>query len=435
VRHLPAGSSGVARRLRVLELATFWPTIEESDDVSDWFEAGGTVEQLWGFVDQLADWTPSATNGGEIPPTSAPAAGGVAHSPLVFANISVWASREPPPREWAVPDRFPLRNVGLLSGEGAAGKSILMMQLAAAIVLGKDWLFALPEQGPVIYVNAEDDDDELHRRLLAIAQHYGASLTELTRHLHILSLAGQDAVLGHPDRTGQIKPTSLFVRLKEAACDIRPRMIGLDTAADIFGGNEIDRSQVRQFLGLQRQIAIGANAGVILCTHPSLTGISSGSGLSGSTAWHNSVRARMYLRPAVTEEGEEPDPELRQLEFRKNNYGPLAERILIRWKNGVYVPEPGTGSLERAAADAKTDNIFLEVLSRFTREGRAAIDTKGHGYAPVLFAQEPEAKAAKKKKAELADAMRRLFASNRIHREKYRSGGHDHWRLAVGAKP
>jgi hypothetical protein len=59
---------GVVRRLRVLELAKFWPTIEESGDVTDWFEADGTVEQLWGFVEQLPDWVPPATNGqGEAP--------------------------------------------------------------------------------------------------------------------------------------------------------------------------------------------------------------------------------------------------------------------------------------------------------------------------------------------------------------------------------
>jgi DNA primase len=50
---------GVARRVRVLELKSFWPEIEESDDITDWFEAGHSVEQLWSFVDQVDDWHPS----------------------------------------------------------------------------------------------------------------------------------------------------------------------------------------------------------------------------------------------------------------------------------------------------------------------------------------------------------------------------------------
>jgi hypothetical protein len=41
-------------------------------------------------------------------------------------------TRDPiPPREWAVPDRIPARN---LSGEGAVGKSILLLQLCDVLI-------------------------------------------------------------------------------------------------------------------------------------------------------------------------------------------------------------------------------------------------------------------------------------------------------------
>src|SRR5262249_29216038 len=172
------------------------------------------------------------------------------------------------------------------------GKSILIMQLGAAHVLGRDWCHALPELGPFLYFSAEDESDELERRLDAIAQHYSAPLAELVRDYHIVARAGQDAILGYPDRCDLIQPTSLFEELKQAACDIRPKMIALDTSADIFGGNEISRTQVRQFIGLLRKMAIASNSAVLIAVHPSLTGINTGTGLSGSTAWHNSVRSR-----------------------------------------------------------------------------------------------------------------------------------------------
>jgi hypothetical protein len=101
-----------------------------------------------------------------------------------------------------VPDRFPLRNVGLFSGDGAIGKSILLMQLGVAHILAKDRLSTLPEPGPFLYLNAEEEEDELERRFTDVAAYYGASLAELKDHLHVLSLAGQDAVLGYPDRNG-----------------------------------------------------------------------------------------------------------------------------------------------------------------------------------------------------------------------------------------
>jgi RecA-family ATPase len=358
-----------------------------------------------------------------------------ASTPLRFCDIGEWGRRSPSPREWAVPDRFPLRNVALISGEGAVGKSILIMQLGVAHVLGRDWLHALPEPGPFLYLNAEDEENELHRRLADIAAHFGTSLAELKNDLHILALAGQDAVLGYADRDGLIKPTPLFHRLTEAACDIRPKSITLDTSADVFAGNENDRAQVRQFIGLLRRMAIAANAAVIVAAHPSLTGISSGTGLSGNTAWHNSVRARAYMKSFKTEDGEEPDKALRQVEFLKSNYGPVAETVTVRWKNGVFVPEPKAGSLEKYAAVTKADDVFLQLLKRFNRQDRAVGEKPGTSYAPALFEKETEAKAAGLKSGALAGAMRRLFAANKVHIQTYGRPSRRHMRLVAGPAP
>jgi RecA-family ATPase len=126
-----------------------------------------------------------------------------------------------PERPWAVRDRIPLNNVTLFSGEGAIGKTILSLQLAVATVLGRDWLKALPEPGPVVAVCCEDDPDELHRRLDAILRHYQASFADLAG-LHLISLAGQDALLATPRRDGLLQPTRLFKQLGEAAADLKP---------------------------------------------------------------------------------------------------------------------------------------------------------------------------------------------------------------------
>jgi len=94
----------------------------------------------------------------------------------------------------------------------------------------------------------------------------------------------------------------------------------IDTSADVFGGDEISRSQVRQFVGLLIGIALRNNCAVILLAHPSMSGMASGTGTSGSTGWHNSVRSRMYL------EGDDKDDDARTLKFKKSNYGGLRRR-------------------------------------------------------------------------------------------------------------
>jgi hypothetical protein len=53
----------------------------------------------------------------------------------------------------------------------------------------------------------------------------------------------------------------------------------------------------------------------------------------------------MYLHAS------EDDPELRQLDVMKNNYGPPGEVIKLRWKAGVFVPEGTASTHQRSAAE------------------------------------------------------------------------------------
>lgn len=355
--------------------------------------------------------------------------------PISFIDMSTWDRTPAPPREWAVRERIPLQQPTLLSGEGDVGKTIVELQLCVSHVLGRDWLGSMPEPGPAIYLGAEDTDDELRRRLTDIARHYGTTFADLEANgLYVKSFAGEDMLLGIPDRHGKIEPTPLFESLLVIAREIQPKHIGLDTAADVFGGNENDRTQVRQFVGMLRKLAIVANGSVVLLSHPSLAGINSGSGLSGSTGWHNSVRARAYLTKV---EGDDSTStrDVRQLSFLKNNYGPIADKMIIRWRDGVFVPEPKLGSLEQIAANGKIDNLFLDLLDRFTKQGRTVNDRNGITYAPTLFAHEPDAREAGVRKHALADAMRRLFADNRIHVAPFGRPSRPAFRLVSGPAP
>jgi RecA-family ATPase len=319
-------------------------------------------------------------------------------------------------RPWAVPDRIPRRNVTLLSGEGGIGKSVLLMQLLGATVLGSLWLNTRPEQGPALYLSAEEDDNEVRHRMQAVADSLGSTRRKMEeRGLRVLSLAGRSAVLAEPDRNGIIKPTPLFARIREDALRLKPKLIAFDAAADVFAGKEIDRTQTRQFITRARGLGIDTDSAVILVAHPSLTGISSDTGLSGNTAWHNSVRARLYLKKASG------DTTLRALEVKKNNYGPVSETVLLRWRDGVYVAEAGSLDpdsaeqvLKRLSAEDKVNELFLTLLRRFAEQGRNVSDKSGTSYAPAHFSKQPEAKAGKVTSKALAEAMERLFTAKRI---------------------
>jgi RecA-family ATPase len=316
-----------------------------------------------------------------------------------------------------VRDRIIRRAVTLLSGEGGIGKSILILQLACAHVLERDWFGSLPEPGPVIYLNAEDDERELHYRLEAIRVHLGTTFAALSE-LHLVPLAGEDALLGVPDRGGLIRPTPLFERLLRTAAEVKPVLVALDTAADMFGGNENDRSQVRQFISLLRRLAITGNAAVLLASHPSLSGINSDSGLSGSTGWHNSVRSRLYFKASDADGEAEANSDLRELIVRKNNYGPSGEVVRMVWRNGVFVPVATPTSRDRMYADVKVEAEFLHLLERYETQNQplSPHPTSPSNYAPAVFAKRRESRTSKRA---FEQAMQRLIEVGRIRIDTY----------------
>src|SRR6266850_599017 len=245
---------------------------------------------------------------------------------LKWLEMSQWDGEQVPERLWAIPDRVPLNQAGLFSGEGGTGKSIIELQKNVAHVTGKmDWLGSLPVCGPAFYIGAEDDAREIHIRLAAIARWCGVSFADLIRDgLHVLPLLGQDATLCHVGKSGRIETTALYRQIYEAAGDLKPKNISVDTLSRAFAGSEIDRVQVYGFAQHMQALAMVAGGSVTILSHPTLNGINSGSGISGSTAWHGAFRFRQYLTSTKPEAGEQPDNDLRQLEFKKNQYGPKA---------------------------------------------------------------------------------------------------------------
>jgi hypothetical protein len=74
--------------------------------------------------------------------------------------------------------------------------------------------------------------------------------------------------------------------------------------------------------------------------------MNSGDGAGFSTAWHNSVRSRLYLRRPQADE-----PDRRVLEVKKANYGPSGVSIPLIWQAGVFVPD---GEPQEQAASASS---------------------------------------------------------------------------------
>lgn len=327
-----------------------------------------------------------------------------------FFCASDFMGRPVQPRKWLVQDLVPGNTVTSLSGDGGVGKSLLALQLAVATAAGKPWLGRFVDGSGALFVSAEDDQDELHRRLRDIAAAEALEFAGLHK-LTVRSLAGEDALLCHPDRSGALRPSDLFGELDQRIGDEKPALVALDTLADLFPGNENDRAAARQFIGLLRGLAIRHQTAVLLLSHPSLTGLSSGTGTSGSTGWNNSVRSRLYLS-RITDSGFEPDPDARVLTTKKANYGRMGGEVSLKWEAGVFVAEAQPTGLDALAVGAKAKRVFLKLLDTLTAQGRYVSASPGPTYAPAQFASHPEAEGCTKRA--LKAAMEALLGRGEI---------------------
>jgi RecA-family ATPase len=286
-------------------------------------------------------------------------------------------------------------------------------------------------------MGAEDEADELHIRLAAILDHYEAKFSDVVAGgLHILSYVGEDCMLGLPDKAGIIQPTALLGTLKDAAAEIRPAAVMIDTVADVYGGSEIDRKQATQFLKLINGVAIAGDCSVAILAHPSVAGMNSGTGLSGSTAWHNKVRARAYMKAIAREDGDEIDPDAKSIQFMKSNYSRQGDTLRVKWQRGVYLLETSPSSFDQMALNGEVDYRFLRLLKQFEEQGRSIShkEKSASTYAPRAFAK-IEIDGKKTSQTQYERAMQRMFEANKIHVQKYGPPSRGWERLVVGPKP
>lgn len=325
-----------------------------------------------------------------------------------------------PGRQWIVPDWLPCGVVTGLYGDGGLGKSLLAQQLQTAMGLHQAWLALPVEPGASLGVYCEDSLDELWRRQADINQEYTVDFDALGE-VHWLPRIGEDNLLITFGRNGVGELTKFHSHLLDTARDIEARLVVIDTAADVFGGNENDRNHVRQLVSRALgSIAQRINGAVLLCAHPSRSGLQTGEGDGGSTAWSNALRSRLFLRSPDLEAGEKPDANARILQRRKANYAARNDELRLRWRNGVIGPEPPVSPGVTAFGKLDAGDLFLDLLDRFEQQNRPVSENARAGnYAPRLFGSVPREQRHDFREADFKTAMERLFATGKIENREY----------------
>jgi hypothetical protein len=166
-------------------------------------------------------------------------------------------------------------------------------------------------------------------------------------------------------------------------------------------------------------LAQDIDGSVLLNAHPSLSGIASGDGRSGSTAWNNSCRSRWSLtRPEDAEGKPILDSPERILTRRKANAASTGDAITMEWIDGVFVvPEKytaGSGSRKDQA-----EAVFLAALDAKRRAGlHVSAKSRAGNYAPKVFHDAPEGRDFSMR--ELMEAMTNLMKRGCLSTQSYK---------------
>lgn len=322
------------------------------------------------------------------------------------------AERTPPDRKWAINGWIGHGHTTLLVGAGGIGKTLIAQQIGSALALGKPFIEAIPEPQKVLMWACEDDHDELWRRQIAIARHMRSGLEEFQGQFTLIARHGQDNAMCVAN-FGNPALTPLIGTLTEQANDYQADVVILDNVAQLYGAGENDRHAVTWFMN-HLSGALGGRA-VLLLAHPSRA---QGSEFSGSGAWENVARTRLYLGANLPDQKpnpEEPtDQDDRYLARRKSNYSTKDWRKL-RYEAGVLVPEemPAAGGLVGHLREQHTEKVVLEAIQKLNSMGIYANEgQRSPLYLPKLILEYKLGNG--QSKPDLASAMRKLLTDGKL---------------------
>lgn len=359
-------------------------------------------------------------------------AAGQLTGPVEFRSAASWPDGAPAPVRWVVRDKIPRGDVSTLDGDGGLGKTMAATQLAAALARGDSaWLGCeVGEQGVVVFLSVEEPEPEMHRRTYRIAARGRFNLSELANlHFWFPPNVG-DCLLAAQTRAGTIEPTPLFRSIAARIIEMRPALVVVDNIAAVYGGDQNHRGMVRVFINLWRGLAHSSGAAILLLNHPSLSGLTAGTGRGGSMDWRNAVRAALHLKTAPDQA--DADRGVRILECVKNNYAPLGPPLRLEWIDGVLTVEGTASPHQRAAQDAQGDEKFLALLALHMRLGIDVGPSPGQNYAPKLFAEHAENGGYRRQA--FAAIMQRLQLAGRVTVEEYGPQSRRRKRLVIAGQ-
>jgi len=270
---------------------------------------------------------------------------------------------DPPPHliERILPRGVPT----LLGAHGGTGKSLFALTLAVCAAAGRDFMGLSVEPGPVVFYSAEDHEDVLRWRVQRICRYLALDPAHVAKNLTLL-----DATMGDPALYREVSEagirrgiaTQTMQSLESWVIETEAVLLVVDNASDAYDAPENQRAQVRAFMRSLTQLARRVMCTCLLLAHidkATAKGGNSSEGYSGSTAWHNSARSRLFLH--------EKDDVL-TLEHQKANFGKRAEPLMLQWDNDMIAQASDATAAGAMTGNARAAAVLALILEYNQRD-------------------------------------------------------------------
>jgi len=293
-----------------------------------------------------------------------------------------------PPLAFIWDGYLPRGVVALMGAHGGTGKSTIALMLVVCAALGRPLFGVDTEPCKTVFVSLEDGANIVRHRLAGICRAWGVDPHDLQGRLHIVD-GTEHPELFAADTRGAGENTATYYELRRLVQLEDFGLVVVDNASDAYGGDEIQRRQVRAFMRALVEVARLTNCAVMLLAHVDKNTsrnkkAEGGEGYSGSTAWHNSARSRLFLTRG--------DDGLLTLEHQKSNLGRMREPLTLEWLDGGFPQLVQGGSFDvdgftmrqQGSADDVRVAALLKLIAEFESREQfcsPAITSRNHVHA------------------------------------------------------
>lgn len=118
----------------------------------------------------------------------------------------------------------------------------------------------------------------MHRRLSGICEAMEIDPECFRGKLHMRSAVAEDSIFATVGPDGRVKPTKLLKRINREIAAVQPRLVILDTLANLHALDPNNQEQARAFVGFLVEVAQKHDCSVLLLAHPSRSGMATGGG-------------------------------------------------------------------------------------------------------------------------------------------------------------